>query len=201
MPTSTGAGDSVARFAGDDSRAFRLALWRLHTQHNTTGLRPSEQLGIDYPWVAQDLDSAAHIIGSRVKREFERLCDDERERRRKRATNRQKTSGKKAGAYKAPAALTDDERDAMFDTAYSRIVLGEVTYEVPATVSAAAWDAALLSGDTSSRQEMWKVVKPITGDPKVDDSPRKGARTVFDSQGRKRREYDATGRLVWTKDY
>ena len=145
-------------------------LWRLWATWQADGPRPSKALGIDYPWVARDLDGAVHLLGSRVRKAYEKAIEEERERRGKGKT------------------LTDDDRDEVWDVTVHRIIHKRIRFHKRSAKKGPG--GAMVHGAKTI------IDKPITGDPLIDKRAGKGARRVLDEDGRLIREYDAGGNVV-----
>jgi len=173
---------SAVDFAGT---SLRRTLWAHYSHWQAVdGLRPSVQLGLGYPWVAQDLDLAAAALGNHVKSEFEKR---RREAEQKLNPKPASTDGKRKRS--SPYKPLEESR------------VGEIWYE---TVSLITEDKIVIYMDGSDKRApgvkapRWRIEKPRTGDEEIDGHATKGARTTFDEHGRRRAAWDASGRLVFS---
>lgn len=133
--------------------------------------------------MAQDLDLACNALGSHVKAEF-----DARRKAEEKKLNPESGGGKSrhktARKWRPVGEVRIDE---LWTEVVSEIIEGKLVFHV----------------DGADKREQgqppvrWRVVKPVTGDPKIDESASKGERTTFDQHGRRRAAWDSSGRRVF----
>lgn len=173
-----GRGRWGARFEGN---SLRRRLWALYSIWQGGGPKPSRQLGITYPWVAVDLDTAAHALGTHIEAEGEKARRAEEKALNPKPSSGGGGRGSRRSAPREHRSLTDERRREIWAEVVARIV-----------------DNKLVWHDTPSGESgRWRTEKPVTGDRLVDEVQHKGARTVYDGQGRKRAEFDASGKRTF----
>lgn len=155
-----------------------------------TGLRPSEQLGIEYRWVALDLDESCKILGSRVESEFKRRAGELAE-----AKNPKRPKGSKVQRDYVP--VEDWEMQEVWAQTVGKIVDDVIVFFEDGTRSPDNPDPMAGLEYIKTTPIRWRTEKPITGNPVTDRSPGKGARSKFDELGRKRLEADRDGKIIF----
>lgn len=163
-----------------EGRALKRRLWPLYSTWQSGGPKPSDQLGITYPWVAIDLDTAAHALGKHIEAEA-----DKARRAEEKALNPKPSGGggkwSKGAGPREHKSLPEERRREIWLEVVARIVDDRLVW----------YHAG--EGDTGR----WRTEKPITGDPKIDQVQLSGARVVYDGQGRRRAEFDAGGKRTF----
>lgn len=84
-------------------------MWRQYARTEATGVRASEALGIDYPWVASDLDNAVSLFGSWVNGQMMK-AESAVQRRRKGKASADEIMGERQKAL--DIAITGERRRA-----------------------------------------------------------------------------------------
>jgi len=128
-----------------------------------------------------DVDTAAHVLGQHVEAEVDKKRRDEEKAlnpKPARSTGR-RSSSSTSREYRH---LSDDRRREIWVEVVARVVDGTLV-----------WHDAPPSGETGR----WRTEKPITGNRLIDEVQHKGARVVYDGQGRRRAEFDADGQRVF----
>lgn len=160
-------------------------LWALFLAWEGGGPRPSEQLGIQYPWVALDLDTAAHALGHHVEAEV-----DKRRREEEKALNPDPPPGtrRSKSAPRKHRPLPEERRSEIWSEVTARVVERKLV-----------WHLDSLDGETTPKGTpvRWRVEKPVTGDKTIDDVRDKGMRKLMDQHGRVRAEFDEGGTRIF----
>lgn len=160
-------------------------LWALYLAWEGGGPRPSEQLGIQYPWVALDLDTAAHALGKHVEAEV-----DKRRRAEEKELNPDPppASRGKAARRRKHVPLSEERGGEIWTEVVARIIDRKLVWHVDAT-----------DGEKTPKGESvrWRLEKPVTGDKQIDEVRDKGARRLLDQHGRVRAEFDAGGQRTF----
>lgn len=125
-----------------------------------------------------DIDTAAEALGRHVEAEADKRC-----RAEEKALNDDgsQPTGKRYKPKKY-RALPDERRREIWAEVVARVVERKLVFHGPAP-----------AGETGR----WRTEKPITGDKAVDESELRGARVVYDASGRRRAEFDASGRRIY----
>lgn len=136
--------------------------------------------------MAVDIDTAAHTLGRHVESEYQKRCREETRSKSKPTGDSPKPlrPGRSANQSRKHYEMTDERRSEIWSETVSRIVDGKIVfYYTP-------------RGKTGR----WRVEKIVTGDKVIDSNQAKGARTVFDDEGRKRAQFDASNKQIfsWT---
>ena len=163
-------------------------LWRRWSRWQQTKTLPSRALGIDYPWVAEDLDNAIAIVGSAVQKQYD---DDLESARQGKATTDSK-GRKRAGS------LSDVERNQIWVAAVNRVIHDRVVFYSRKTDKIKLPDGAVQFIETGGS---FRIEKPITGDPNIDNRKNKGERTLIDDEtGQVIGRWNAEGVRTYRRD-
>ena len=129
-----------------------------------------------------DLDTAARALGTHIESEVEK-----QRRAEEKALNPKRTGGgkKSKGSTREYVALTEERRREIWVELVAKIIDDKLVFHI-----------APGKGKTGRR----RVEKRATGDKAIDANPNKGARTVYDAEGRRRAEFDASGKRTFHWD-